>query len=467
MFIKKTHIIFIKAFFTSTIYFCAFLLSKGFGWDGDSVSSASHLVKIINPNMFRFWHGGSVPKLMSIFTFGIFYKIFGSFYALTILSIIINSAMVALICKWVFESGGYWYITFIGLVSYIGWLNVVITCDSVAFSVPFIFFGLYYYFHKTNKIIGSFLIFIACLYRPGPEIIFLFIMFIELKKNNKNILFLTFLFFLFLAGIMHTLYGYRLVYINRDDLLTENNLMLLRCISSYKHSLTAIFPYIHSISSQLLKPRAFIFLILALFGLTKLIKINNDIKFAGLSIFASYILPITTFAYGATIFNSTYHMEVPVLLAIFSGFFCYKNAFIQNILIRLKYKTILKIMILLFLLILVFYKGLRQRGTHEITPDGNGVLKRKSLPEVKELFKGRSGLKAAITKQDLSFFILDLGVKLKKLDILRNAQDIRELRCNDYDIILLSQDTEGYYNNNCSDLKKIYIDDSRVIFIRK
>lgn len=457
---KQSNLIFFGIFLFSFLCFYAYVLSRGFGWDGDSVVIACQFIKIINPNIFGVWDPGTTPKLMSIFTFGIFYKIFGNFYALTFLSIVMNSLIVALICKWVFENGGYWFITLVGLLSCIGWLDMVVICDTPAFSIPCIFCGLYYYFHKNHKIIGSFLIFIASLFRPGPEIVLLLIMFIELRKNNKNTLFLSYLFLLFLLGVAHVAWGHKLAYINKEDLYSNNN--------SCKYSLTAILPFLKDFLALLAKPRALIFFILAIFGFARLKKEANDIKYAALSIFQYYLCPISTFVVGQPNFSANYFREFLILIAIFSGFLGYKSGFFESILIRLKYKSTLRIITLLALIVFIIFIGIQRRGSYEVNPNESGIIKWKGMKEVRSLFAEESKLRAAVMDRDVVFFILDMGCKLKKLDVLHNTNDIQNIQYNNYDVILIPRNAEYYCNNNIyTFFKKIYLDNSRLIFIRK
>ncbi len=87
MVIKRINILFLEIFIFSFLCFYIFLFLRGFGWDGDSLGNACQFVKLVNQNIFEARFGGGVPKIMSIFTFGIIYQIFGSLYVLTFLSI--------------------------------------------------------------------------------------------------------------------------------------------------------------------------------------------------------------------------------------------------------------------------------------------------------------------------------------------------------------------------------------------
>src|SRR6185369_10816333 len=127
---------------------------------------------------------GTHPKILTILVFGIFYQLSHSFVYLTFLAITINSIMVAVICKWVKETGGLWIIALIGLVINYDWSLIVVNCDNPAFSVPFIIFGLYSYYGKNHKITGAILLLVSSLFRPGSEIILLLIMLLEAKSSN-------------------------------------------------------------------------------------------------------------------------------------------------------------------------------------------------------------------------------------------------------------------------------------------
>lgn len=463
---KQNSAVSVFVFAFSSLCFCAFLLGRGFGWDGDSIISACQFVRILNPGIFAAKLPIAQPKLMSICTFGIFYQIFGNLYALTFLSIILNSLMAALICKWVSDSGGLWFVTMLGLVTYIGWLDLVVSCDNPALSIPFVFYGLYFYFHKKRKITGSLLLFMASLFRPGPEIILLLIMFVELRGNNRNAMMYLLLFSLFSAGLLHTLFGYKLAMTKEEH---TKAVLTMGATERYRYSLMAIWPYFKSIfTSQLIKPRAIVLSILSLFGIMRLMRTRNDIKYSALSVFTGYLLPAGTFLYGITGFSPAYHIEVVILLAVFSGFFCYKSALFRNILNRLKHKAALKTVAVLILIAVIALVGLRRHGSYEANPDGSGILKWKGLSKVKPLLPEKTKIRAAIFYDDVVFFILDVGWRLEKLDLLYNARDVQAIGHDDYDAILLNRDTEGYCGNDIyAHFNKIYLDDLRVIFIRK
>jgi hypothetical protein len=465
MVIKKINILFLGIFIFSFFCFYIFLFLRGFGWDGDSMGTASQFVKLFNHNIFEAGYGGGVPKIMSIFTFGVIYQIFGSLYFLTFLSIFLNSLMLTLICKWVYKNGGFWFITMVGLLANVLWLAMVTTCDNTAFSLPFTFFGLYCYFHKNNKIGGSFALLIASLYRPGPEIVLFFILLIELFKHNKDIRLIIIVFFLFIIGIMHTCWGYRLSYVSYGSFVDS-------CIKpdndlTYMHSAKAILPYLQGIMFQITRPSAFIFFLLSIPGFIRIVNKPNDIKFSGLSIFASYLVPISTFRYGNYGSIPWYHMEFTFFFAIFAAFFCYKNTFLENIIKRFQYKLILKFIIILVLLVFICHKGLKMRGSYEINPDGSGVMGWRSLSGVKKIIQGRSNLRAIVMSDDALFCILDLGLKLRELNVLNNIKDIQKIQCSDYDIVILDRSSEKYCSNLGKLFKKEYIDDKRVVFIRK
>ncbi len=465
MVIKRINILFLEIFIFSFLCFYIFLFLRGFGWDGDSLGNACQFVKLVNQNIFEARFGGGVPKIMSIFTFGIIYQIFGSLYVLTFLSIFLNSLMLTLICKWVYKNGGYWFITMVGLLANVLWLTMVTTCDNTAFSLPFNFFGLYCYFHKNNKIMGSFFLLMASLYRPGPEIILFIIILIELFRKNRDMRLIAFIFLLFIIGIVHTCWGYRLSYLTYESFINQVSLPYYDL--TYRHSVKAILPYLQGIVIQITRPSAFIFFILSIFGFIRIIKKPKDIKFSGLSIFASYLVPMHTFTFGNYGSATWYYMEFTFFFAIFAAFFCYRNTFFENIVARLKYKSILKIIIILVLLIFIFHKGLKMRGSYEVNPDGSGVIGWKSLSGVKKMIKDRSNLSAVVMSKDALFCILDLGLKLKKLDVLDNLKDVQNIQYYNYDIIILRRDSEKYCSNLGRLFRKEYIDDQRVVFIRK
>jgi len=465
MVIKRINILFLEIFIFSFLCFCIFLFLRGFGWDGDSLGTASQFVKLFNQNIFEARYGGGVPKIMSIFTFGLIYQIFGSLYLLTFLSIFLNSLMLTLICKWVYKNGGYWFITMVGLLANVLWLAMVTTCDNTAFSLPFNFFGLYFYFHKNNKIWGSLFLLMASLYRPGPEIILFFIIIIELFRKNRDMRLIAFILFLFIIGIVHTCWGYRLSFSTYESFLNQS--MMPHNDLTYRHSVKAILPYLQGIVFQITRPSTFIFFILSILGFIRIIKKPNDIKFSGLSIFASYLVPISIFRYGNYGSATWYHMEFTFFFAIFAAFFCYKNTFFENIVAKLKYKSILKIIVILVLLIFIFHKGLKLRGSYEINPDGSGVIGWKSLSGVRKIIKDRSSLSAVVTSKDALFCILDLGFKLKKLDVLNSIKDAQNVQYYNYDIIILRRDSEKYCSNLGKLFRKEYIDGQRVVFIRQ
>ena len=145
---------FLIHFIAAASLYGVFLYYRGFGWDGDSLISATQFVKLVNPSIYGLYDGGAQPKLLTILVFGAVYQLTHNFVYLTLLSIFLNAFMVAVLCCWVRALNGAWWIAFLGFSVNIYWYQIVINCDNPAFSIPFAFVGLYLYFHLTEKLPG-------------------------------------------------------------------------------------------------------------------------------------------------------------------------------------------------------------------------------------------------------------------------------------------------------------------------
>ncbi|HXE97698.1 MAG TPA: hypothetical protein VN642_14925, partial [Dongiaceae bacterium] len=313
------------AFFIAALSYLNFLFNRGFGWDGDSFVSAAQFVKFMNNRLdYPYDVLGTHPKILTILVFGIFYQLSHSFVYLTFLAITINSIMVAVICKWVKETGGLWIIALIGLVINYDWSLIVVNCDNPAFSVPFIIFGLYSYYGKNHKITGAILLLVSSLFRPGSEIILLLIMLLEAKSSNFRPITWLSLITATLICIINTLFGIYLVFTTKEQFIracVEYYPEAKAQIPIYKHSIRALFYYLQSVFNQLSTFPDILFSMLAGTAIFGLIKHKNPLRFIALAPMASLLLPIGIFVYGVTVnTQAEKHMEYVIVLPALASF---------------------------------------------------------------------------------------------------------------------------------------------------
>lgn len=268
-----------------------FLYFRGFGWDGDTLISGTQFIKLLNPALRGLQDGGTQPKILMMVLVGILSQVDHNFILLTFLCIILNSVMVGVLCNWTKKEGGNWWIVLLAICLNLNYLLLIINCDNPAFSIPFIFFGLYFYFNLKEKLKGILFLVISSFFRPGAELIIIILFLKELYyKNNKyiiqNLLAISVCF-------IHSYYGWFLSYPNKEVYL----------MTTYRNphgKMLAVPLYLKTLYKQLQYPNISLFFGLALFGINNLLKSKRQIVNIILGVVPTIILPIATFIYGVT-----------------------------------------------------------------------------------------------------------------------------------------------------------------------
>jgi hypothetical protein len=438
----------------AALCYLIFLMFRGFGWDADSFVSAAQFVKLVNYKLYGTYDFGTHPKLLSIVVFGIIYQLFHSFVPLTFVSIAINSIMVAVICKWVKDTGGVWLIALIGLIVNYDWSLIVINCDNPAFSVPFIIFGLYTYYHNKNRSYGIALLLISSLFRPGAEIILIAMILIEWKLRNTTPRIWLPLLLVTLICLSHTLFGIYLAYPTKEQFIKLNLLCYPEAeaeIQVYKHSFRALFYYFNSVVHQLTAIPNIIFSIMALTAIPVLVKYKTSILFLVLVPMATLILPLGIFVYGVASINTLpeKHMEYVIVLPPLAAYSTYIYFYTKRLTPQIS--AILVAIALLSLFIFCGFTGNRLHGNYEIALEGDGKTPWNHLTEVRKIISREIpkdySYSLLTTGDNLIFSILDAGLSAYHIDLAEDSSKYISPQI-DYDVIIIPQEHLAYFDND-------------------
>ena len=455
-------------FILSIACYVAYVLFRGFGWDGDSFISASQFQKLIGSDLYGTIDNAAYPKLLSVLLFGIVYQLSGGFYLLTIIAILLNALMITTLVSWVNQEKGIWLIALFGLLINIPWTKIVVNCDNPAFSIPFIIFGLYYV-SKDKFILGTIFFTISNLFRPGAEFVLIFIFIIQLfNKNFKNVLILG----IGLAvSIIHTYWGHLIIYPSKEllwNLLGYTQITNIS-ITKYKYSPIALIPYISSIIKQSLSKYSILFIIPFIAGVIKLLRKQNSVKLLFFSPLESLIMPLGLFAYGLYNIKAYQHMGYTIVLPVIAAF-SINRSFLEKI--GFKTKMIFTSAILISVVLFSVFTGNLKRGDYEAHVDGTGKIGWTNFPRLKNevmLIFPSEKLNILTAHQYLTFVILDIGKFANNIDVVRNKTEIDYSITAKYDLIVLPKAWE-LDSNRMSDLgyvKKININKSFIYYISK
>lgn len=430
--------VFVFAFIFSVITYSVYLIFRGFGWDGDSLISASQFIKIINRDLYYATvDGGAHPKFFTIILNGTIFQITGGFYLLTFISIFLNALMVSTLITWVNKEKGIWLIALFGLLINIPWTKIVINCDNPAFSVPFIVFGLYFIL-KDEFVPGSIFLIISNLFRSGSEFILILLIVREIfRRNPKNSLILG---IALIVSLIHSYWGYLLVYPSHE--IFWNNTWNIRVspqtISEYQYSINAVVPYLQSVIKQLLTKYSIIFIIPAIIGLVRISKYKLKIALAIFLPADSFILPVSTFLYGTILkILETKHMGYTILLPVLASF-----SINRSILEKIGSKTKVFITSGILLLIILFsaFTGNLKQGEYEAHINGTGTIGWTNFPDIKNDVKSiypSEKINILTAYQYLTFVILDVGKYANNIEVIRNATEFDFTAITKYDLIVI------------------------------
>lgn len=445
-----------------------YVLTRGFGWDGDSFISASQFQKLIGSDLYGMIDGGAHPKLLSILLFGIVYELSGGFFLLTVIAIVLNTLMIMTITFWINQGKGVWLIALVGILINIPWTKIVVNCDNPAFSIPFIVFGLYN-ISKEKLIKGAIFLTISSLFRTGAEFIIIFILFKQLyNKNLRN----TILFFTaFALSAIHAVWGYMLIYQSRELFweLAWEFLTTTSSIEMYKHSFNALIPYLNSIAKQIFNKYSILFIVPSIIGLVKLFKTKKKILYVLFIPLGSLIYPISSFIYGtAHEILETKHMGYTILLPVLAAFSIKNSMFDQ---ISSKTRTYLTSGILFIVILFSAFTGTIKHGDYETHVNGTGRSGWVNFPEIKqemELIQPSEKLNILTVRGPyLTFILLDVGKYAKNIDVTNNAIDIDYSIIDKYDLIVLPKtwNVDSIRMSNLGFVIKLNINKSYIYYI--
>jgi hypothetical protein len=463
----------IISFLISILCYTVYVLFRGFGWDGDSFISAAQYQTLIGSDLYGIFEGGAHPKILSVLLFGVVYKLSGGFYFLTILSIALNTLMIATIISWIYREDGLWLIALFGLLINIPWTKIVVNCDNPAFSIPFIIFGLFFY-SKKRYIFAAFLLTISNLFRSGAEfIIFILLLHQLFNKNPKNII----IFGSALAvSAINTYWGYLLIYPTKELFweLTWKSLRSPEFIAEYQYSLNAFILYIKSIIKQIFTKYNILFIIPCIIGIIKLFRKQNSIKFILLTPLASLISPIGSFIYG--VYHNCYetkHMGYTILLPVLAAFSINSSIFEK---VKSKIKVFITSVILLLVILFSAFTGNLKNGEYEAHVNGTGVIGWTNFPDIKHDIKSifpSEKINILTAYQYLTFTTLDMGKYAYNIDIIRNVTEFNYPTTIKYDLIIIPKAWDvnsarmsslGYVINSNSNNSYIYYIYNSVLF---
>ena len=475
--------VFWLGFLFSVLCYITFLAFRGFGWDGDTFGSASQFVRLINHNIYPVDRPsmGTAAKLLMIIVSGALYRLFGNLYALTFISILLNSLMIAIICKWIYRLNGHWVVSLVAIMMNILWNFQVLSCDNPALSLPFVVFGLYCYFQLSRKSLGAFYILIGSLFRPGPEIILLFLILYELRRKNLKIN----LLLCFSLSMIHLLFAYKLAFASAHDSAIFLNHELVTSTERPMRSIKAITVYLKGIYANIkVNQLSNLLLFPAILGFIECLKSRNSIRFFILCGFVSYLVPLGNFVYGVNVGTFTHYMEYLLVIQVFAGFFMFDKLInIDNWV-----KKIGGVILTVLCVIMVFNIAGRHRQYYEINPiDGTGFARwpsvyykntplsgtestknlglndaRKSIkPRLKDQF-----YKVLTDEKDLLWVVLDFGDKAKSITVAENKH-FNGYSLDEYDIILLPAKAVPNINIDNNLFERNDVGASRLMLIKR
>jgi hypothetical protein len=434
---------FLIYFIAAASLYGVFLYCRGFGWDGDSLISATQFVKLVNPSIYGLYDGGAQPKLLTILLFGAVYQLTHDFVYLTFLAIFLNAFMVAVLCCWVRALNGAWWIAFLGFSINIYWYQIVINCDNPAFSIPFAFIGLYLYFHLQREIAGVILLLASSLFRPGAEIILLSILFLRLIKRDKANKETLLVILASIIGVLHSLYGYLLAYPTKEAFLSATVTFFPEAssqIARFRHSPLVLLVYLKTVILQATKPNIMLFLPFAVIGTFNIFRKNISIKYLGMGILSTLIQPAGAFVYGVVInIQVDKIMEYTFLYPAFAAFALQHSSpilhFTKNQLVNYVLVALLSLCVVLF----IIFSGLSLEGKYEVNPNGTGVIPWRQLT-IEDF--DRNGVvptphhfNALIPRSDVIFFVLDYGMRAKNIRFIDELSS-DELEYRGFDIVV-------------------------------
>jgi hypothetical protein len=196
------------------------LLFRGVGWDGDSILSIAQFEKLIHPQLFD-TPVGAFPKFLTIFLFGGFHWLTGSYDIHWITIALTAFAIAKLVYLPGAQGGGPIWL----LLPFLSpkWINTVLSADNPPLQVAFLILGLVSLMERKPNL-AVFFFLLAELSRPGAAFLIAGIITVSWSAwfiktfGRLNVV---------LAGaalslaILHMTTGYRLGYATFDELFSQ------------------------------------------------------------------------------------------------------------------------------------------------------------------------------------------------------------------------------------------------------
>lgn len=457
----------------SAAYFAVLIHFRGFGWDGDSIINAAQLYRLFIPELYESYLCGTHPKFLMMVLFGSVYKLTGTFHVTTIVSVILNSVMIGLMCKWVKERGGIWLISLLGFVLSLSWSVLVIDVDNPALSIPFNFIGLYLYFHASQRRLGILCLAISSLFRPGAELVLFVIILWEVYQRNFKIK-----LHCVVLGIL-LLSSYFGVYLGHPSKLAVLQCLITPYVAVAPFSYQAVEAYFRTVRVVFTTTPYFpVFLILALIGTGRLLYGRNLALASILAPVSSLFVLMGALNFGVIVnFRYDKLMEFSLLVPLLAGFA------IPQWLATVKWKFPANLRsaagILAFGMVFLLATdsavsyGKRYRGSYQTHTNGTGTHRWINLRGVEGIIKQKvsnaTDLAALVDVENEVFFFLDVGPILSRIDIFKGAQNIVNYPLDNYDIIVINADKladmpkSALQSLQC--FQKIPLSSGRVLFL--
>lgn len=442
--------VFIWCFLIALASSIAFLVTRGEGWDGDTLISASQLVRLLNPRIFDVGDLGAYPKVLSMLLFGTVYLATGSIRILTPIAMLLTATMVATICVWVARSGGAWLFAVAALTLNAHWLELVASADNPAFSIPLAVMGVYLFTTGRHRLAGVICLMASSLFRPGAEVLLVILAGAELVRGRMTRPLATATVLVGLVMVAHTAFGPRLAYPTQEDFLART--IYFRTFDRaegdlYRFSPVSVRPFIASVLSQnvssvfadLLAPAPGqrkqpdllalrwvtpLLLLPGVLGLARVLRERKDLSWLAILPAATLLQPIGSLVYGISWNAHPYkHMEWPIALAVMAAMVPLGAISAPRRVLETR-----RVWIACVALLLVGYAlvaGNSFVGDAEVLPGGGGATGWRplgGLPAIAdERLRESPRYRALVTEQDLTYFTLDFGMRSDQILLLEDG----------------------------------------------
>ena len=224
--------------------------------------------------------------------------------------------------------------------------------------------------------LASISLLVSSLFRPGAEIILVFILFLRFIRKDKADKVTLIAFLAIVMGALHSLYGYLLAYPTKGSIFQRlRNIFSASSISNRNvpNSLRVIRPYLETVISQAAKPTTLVLLLFAVKGSVEIFRKHLPIKYLGISILATLILPAGAFVYGVINNIQTADDGIYVCLSRVWAFAIQHSAPRPFTKTKLGEYVLVSLGFLCIVLFVIF-SGLRLQGKYEVKPDGTGLI---------------------------------------------------------------------------------------------